>query len=106
MENKENLPAKKEESQVAKDLMQQEATLGQEVAMKALDLVKPMIKSVAEELSNTLGDNEKIIVIRKTKSGSPVSILVLNTKEDFIIQGGDKPLFSGAPDPNNPKRMK
>lgn len=103
-----NLPAKKEQSQVAKALQQQETSLGQEVAMKALHLVKPMIKSVADELSSMLGDNEKIIVIRKTKAGSPVSILILDTKEDFIIQGGEKFLFTGAPEPGTkrPKAIK
>ena len=87
MENKEIAIVKKEETAVSKMLNQQQASLGQEVAMKALGLVKPMIASVAKELSDMLGDNERMIVIRKTNAGSKVSILILDTNEDFVIKG-------------------
>lgn len=103
---------KKETNQVALALKQQEATLGQEVAMRALTLVKPMIKSVADELSAMLGDNEKIIIIRKTKQDSPVSILILDTKEDFTISGSKgnngKFIFTGEAEPGTkrPKAIK
>ncbi len=103
---------KKEETEVSKALKQQENVVGQQFAMKALNLVKPMIKSVSDELSNMLGDNEKIIIIRKTKSGSPTSILILDTAEDFIIQGkkgnNGKFLFTGEPIPGTkrPKAIK
>lgn len=96
-----------EKSQVALALEKQEETLGQHVAMKALNLVKPMIASVAKELSDMLGDNEKIIVIRKTKSDSPVSILILDTNENFIIKGkkgnDGKFLFTGEAEPGTKK---
>lgn len=100
------------ETEVGRALDNYQVTLGQEVAMKALNLVKPMIKSVAQELSDTLGDNEQIIVIRKTKAGSPVSILILDTKEDFTIKGckanNGKFLFSGEviPGTKKPKACK
>lgn len=99
-------------NQVSKALMNQEATLGHQVALRALEMVKPMISTVAQELSSMLGDNENIIVIRKTKAGSPVSILILDTAEDFIIQGkksnNGKFLFTGEADPgtNKPKAIK
>lgn len=100
MENKIN---KMEQNQVAKMLNGHEALLGQEVAMKVLNLAKPMIKSVSEEISNMLGDNDKIIVIRKTKKDSSTSILILNTKEDFTIKGGENFSFTGKAHPENPK---
>lgn len=84
-----------ENNKIANILKEQETTIGQEVAMRALGLVKPMIKDVCKQLSDTLGDNEQIIVIRKIKADSPVSILVLNTKEDFTIKGGEKFSFDG-----------
>lgn len=94
---------KQEKSIAAQRLEYQQATLGQEVAMKALELVKPMIRDVVKQLSDTLGDNEQIIVIRKTKADSPVSIMVLDTKKEFIIEGGEKFRFTGKPSPENPK---
>lgn len=93
----------KNQSIVAQRLEMTQTTLGQEVAMKALDLVKPMIRDVVKQLSDTLGDNEQIIVIRKTKADSPVSIMVLDTKKEFIIEGGEKFRFTGKPHPQNPK---
>lgn len=97
----------KMENQVFAALDSQEQSLGQHVAMRALDLVKPMIKPVSEELSKLLGDNESIIVIRKTNKDSPVSILVLDTSEDFIIQGkkrnNGKFLFTGEAEPGTKK---
>lgn len=83
------------ENQVGKILQQQEDSIGQNVAMSALTLVKPMIKDVCKQLSDTLGDNDQIIVIRKTKGDSPVSILMLNTHEEFKIQGGKIFSFTG-----------
>jgi hypothetical protein len=78
---------KKEMSIVGKQLAKQESELGANVAMQALKLVQPMIKSVSKELTDTLGDNETIIVIRVQKAGGPASILMLDTAEDFTIQG-------------------
>lgn len=78
---------KKEMSQVAKALQQQEMSMGSEIAMQALKLVEPMIESVATELENTLGDNETIIVIRRSKITADATIVMLNTAEDFTIQG-------------------
>lgn len=85
-----NLPVpteKKELSIVEKQLARQEQSLTETVALKALELVKPMISSVSDELTNSLGDNETIIVIRVNKKGAPATILMLNTAEDFTIQG-------------------
>ena len=84
---------KKPQTQVGKILAKQESDLGMTVAMQALKLVQPMIKSVSNELTSTLGDNEIIIVIRVQKLGSPASILMLDTKQDFTIQGA-----KGSPD--------
>lgn len=74
-------------SQVERALQQQELSLGQEVAMKALKLVQPMIESVSKELTDSLGDNETIIVIKVTGAGKPATITMLDTAEDFTIQG-------------------
>lgn len=82
-----NLPTKKPESQIAKQLNQHELSLGQEVAMRALKLVQPMIESVSKELTDSLGDNETIIVIKVTGAGKPATITMLDTAEDFTIQG-------------------
>lgn len=78
---------KKQDTQVARVLDNQETSLMQSVAIKALELVKPMISSVAAELSDTLGDNETIIVIRTTKKGAPTNIVMLDTSADFTIKG-------------------
>lgn len=80
------LPAA-QQTAVGKLLNSHEKTLGQHVAMKALELVKPMIQPVAQELTDTLGDNEVIIVIRNSGKGTPTSITMLNTSEDFTIKG-------------------
>lgn len=92
----------KNDNAVSRALNRQEADLGQHVAMKALKLVEPMIASVSDELTNTLGDNETIIVIRVVKRGSPATILMLDTSEDFTIKGakanGGKFLFTGEAD--------
>lgn len=77
----------KPKSSVAAALERQELSLGQEVAMKALKLVQPMIESVSKELTDSLGDNETIIVIKVTAAGKPATITMLDTKEDFTIQG-------------------
>lgn len=77
----------KSKSSVANVLEHQQQSLGAEVAMKALTLVQPMIESVSKELTDTLGDNETTIVIRCSKRGQPATILFLDTKEDFTIQG-------------------
>lgn len=78
---------KKEISIVEKQLQSQETTLIQSVAMKALDLVKPMISSVSDELTNSLGDNEKLYLIKVNKLGAPATIYILDTQEDFTIHG-------------------
>lgn len=77
----------KPKSSVALALERQELSLGQEVAMRALKLVQPMIESVSKELTDSLGDNETIIVIKVTAAGKPATITMLDTKEDFTIQG-------------------
>lgn len=79
------VPAKK--SSVALALEKQELSLGQEVAFRALKLVQPMIESVSKELTDSLGDNETIIVIKVTGAGKPATITMLDTSEDFTIQG-------------------
>lgn len=117
MENeKQNLPANqstdlskpdKPNTQIARALERQEATLTQEVALKALKLVEPMIESVSNELTNTLGDNETIILIRVSKRGAPATIVMLDTAEDFTIKGAKanngKFLFTGAGNPETKK---
>lgn len=77
----------KPKSSVALALEKQELSLGQEVAMRALKLVQPMIESVSKELTDSLGDNETIIVIKVTGAGKPATITMLDTHEDFTIQG-------------------
>lgn len=81
---------------IAKMLDGHQAAIGHEVAMRALTLVKPMIKDVCKQLSESLGDNDQIIVIRKINKNSPVLIHLMNSKEDFTIQGGENFSFTGT----------
>lgn len=85
--SKELTTTDKPNTQIAKQLDAHELSLGQEVAMKALKLVQPMIESVSKELTDSLGDNETIIVIKVTGAGKPATITMLDTSEDFTIQG-------------------
>jgi len=84
-----------EKSEVDKVFSQGEETLQQQVAMKAIGLVKPMLEDCCGEISSYLGDNEKVILIRKTKKDSPVGILVLDSKSNFEIKGGNEFKFTG-----------
>lgn len=77
----------KPKSIVAQQLDAQQASLGAEVAMKALKLVQPMIESVSNELESTLGDNETLIVIRRSSLNAPATILMIDTSKDFMICG-------------------
>lgn len=98
MENEKNLPAKlekKEISIIGKQIASHEQTLTETVAVQALELVKPMISSVSDELTNSLGDNETMYVIRVSKKGSPATILMIDTSQDFTIQGA-KANFTSA----------
>lgn len=74
---------------------QGEDTVQQQIAIKAIGLVKPMLKDCCQQISNYLGDCEKVILINKTKKDSPVGILVLDTKGSFEIKGGDSFSFKG-----------
>ena len=74
---------------------QSEETIQQQIAIKAISLVKPMLTDCCSEISNYLGDNDKVILIRKTKKESPVGILVLDSKGSFEIKGGDTFSFTG-----------
>lgn len=94
----ENLPAKTEKKEISiigKQIASHEQNLTETVAMKALELVKPMISSVSEELTNSLGDNEVMYVIRVSKKGAPATILMVDTSQDFTIQGA-KANFTSA----------
>jgi len=86
---------KEKESSVESVFKQGEETLQQQIAIKAIGLVKPMLQDCCGEISSYLGDNEKVILIRKTKKDSPVGILVLDSKANFEIKGGDVFSFTG-----------
>lgn len=65
-----------------------EENVQQQVAIKAIGLVKPMLEDCCNEISTYLGDCEKVIYITKTNKDSPVAITVLDAKGKFEIKGG------------------
>lgn len=81
--------AKQDESksQIANALDYQQASLGAEVAMKALKLVQPMIASVSNELEESLGNNETTIVIRRSSNSKSATILMLDNTCDYTLCG-------------------
>lgn len=65
-----------------------EENMKQQIAIKAIGLVKPLLEDCNEQISIYLGDCEKGIWITKTTKDSPVGITVLDAKGKFEIKGG------------------
>lgn len=62
----------------------------------ALPAVLPMLEPLSIKLDEYLGDNEKIIIIRRASSKSRAAVLVLDTSKDFTVKGGKDKVFSMA----------
>jgi len=84
-----------EDNSVESVFKQGEETLQEQIAIKAIGLVNPLLKGCNEEISTYLGDNEKVILLRKINKDSPVGIFVLDAKGNFEIKGGEKFVFTG-----------
>lgn len=84
---------KKEESKTPLTDMMQESTVRSFVE-GALPAVLPMLKPLSEKLDGYLGNDEKIIIIRRNSDKSTASVLVLDTSKNFTIKGGKEKKFS------------
>lgn len=84
-----------EDNAVEKVFKKSEESLQEQVAVKAIGLVKPMLNDCCTEISNYLGNCDKGIFIYKNKKDAPVGILVLDTAQNFEIKGGKKFSFTG-----------
>lgn len=95
----ENTEVKSEvkKSSIADAMGHHENTLQQEVALKAVGLVKPMLIDAMKELGKYLGNNDKIVVLRRMNNESNVAVVILDTHMPFRIIGGEKFIFGGDP---------
>lgn len=75
-------------SDVDKVFSQGEEGIKQQVAIKAIGLVKPLLEDCNTEISKYLGNCDKAIYITKTSEDSPVGITVLDANGKFEIKGG------------------
>lgn len=80
-----------------------EKRMNKALATTALDIVSPFLDQCEEDIASYVS-TDKIIVIMKSSENSPMSIVVLDKKEDFTIKGGgEKFVFTGAPVPGTNK---
>lgn len=59
----------------------------QQFISSILPKLEPAIKKASGALSEYLGDNEKIIILRQLKKGSAPMVIILNNKKNFNITG-------------------
>lgn len=59
----------------------------QQFISSILPKLEPAIKKASGALSEYLGDNEKIIILRQLKKGSDPMVIILNNKKNFSITG-------------------
>lgn len=59
----------------------------QQFISSILPKLEPAIKKASGALSEYLGDNEKIIILRQLKKGSDPMVIILNNKKNFNITG-------------------
>jgi hypothetical protein len=59
--------------------------IAKELISSLLPKVKPFIKPAAEKLDNYLGDNERIIVIRRSSKSKSSKVIVLNANGEYDI---------------------
>lgn len=79
----------KEETKTPIIDMMQESTVRSFVE-GALPAVLPMLEPLSQKLDEYLGDNEKIIIIRRSNSNSRATVLVLDTSKEFTVKGAEK----------------
>ena len=63
-----------------------------------LPKIQPMIEPMKNKLAEYLGNNEKIIIVRRSNDKTEPSVMVLDTSKDFTIAGGANKKFSFALD--------
>lgn len=63
------------------------------IVEKILPIVKPIIEPVSKKLSDYLGNNEKIIIIRQLSGKVGTQVMVFDNSKNFTIQGGDNKKF-------------
>lgn len=90
------------ENTVADTLNFAEKKLNNDLAQKALGIVKPMITDSFNEVHSYVSDpgKEKIVLIQATSKLHPLSLIVLDKYADFTVKGAaannGKFSFSGA----------
>lgn len=57
----------------------------------------PIIEKEVNKLSDYMGDGEKIIMFIKPTKDSDITMLVIDTKKEFALSGGEKVVFNINP---------
>lgn len=71
-----------------------------------LPKVTPMIGPMKDKLASYLGDNEKVIIVRRSNNKSDPSVMVLDNNHRFELVGGEnKSLKFDTDDEGRPKAL-
>lgn len=65
-----------------------------EVVESALPKIKPFLEPAMQKLNEWLGDDSKLIVIKRNKNASTKVIIFDNTKGEFEIKSGKEKVFT------------
>lgn len=84
---------KKEESKTPLIDIMQEEMVG-DFVHSILPKITPMLNPLSERLDSYLGNDEKIILIRRNSDKSSATVLVLDTTKDYTIKGGKEKKFT------------
>lgn len=70
-----------------------------------LEQGKPFIEKLLKELSEYMGDGEKVIIMTKANKDAEIIIAVLDVKKTFLLKSGDEGLAFMADPSSIVKRL-
>lgn len=84
-----------ENNPVAKIVETGEGEISQEIVNKLMTVVSPMMSKAGAMMDGALGDDEKVIVIKKVNKNGPAVVFVLDNTQEFELKGGKNNSFTG-----------
>lgn len=86
---------KNENNPVAKIVEGAETEISQEMINKVMNVASPLFSKAGAMLDGALGDDEKVIIIKKVNKNGPAVVFVLDNTQNFELKGGKENSFTG-----------